>query len=246
MTKLDVSKCTALETLICNENSITELDLSKNKNFNEYTSSLSNQRVKALETTLTLEGCKLDLHDYVSNIKNIADVWGDFFVNYNQSSGIVLCDGDINTIVYTYNTHSSNGALMSVVIKSPLRIGIFDRTASCAICDMDERFYYDSDGNSIKEENFSSEYYSQFFKAGFTADGNSRLIIRAQTDCPGHVTFSLTDDIGATFEQLTNRTNKSTGSLRVATTELNSELYQASAVLVAPESFPNNKKISVR
>ncbi|MBQ9580975.1 MAG: hypothetical protein IJR21_01245, partial [Synergistaceae bacterium] len=83
--------------------------------------------------------------------------------------------------------------------------------------------------------------YSDYGKFGFTADGNSRIILRVRTDAPGSVTFSMPgNNLGIGIEALTNRADLNSGG-SVAAYEIEDGVYQASAVLIAPETFPSGK-----
>ncbi len=79
----------------------------------------------------------------------------------------------------------------------------------------------------------------EYSKKGYTADGNTRLIIRVQNSKPGQVQFSVDEKYG-TLETL-DRT-QSGSSLSVGTTRIGGSMYQASVVLIAPESFPYSEE----
>ncbi|MBR0094169.1 MAG: hypothetical protein IJP91_02710 [Synergistaceae bacterium] len=98
--------------------------------------------------------------------------------------------------------------------------------------------YVDSSGNPVTEASLSS-LGDVFTKSGFTADGNTRLILRAKTTKSGTVTFTIPEELGGTLENLA-RSMKSSTTVSVATTEVDDEKYpyQASAVLIAPKDYP--------
>ena len=83
-----------------------------------------------------------------------------------------------------------------------------------------------------------------FSKRGFTADGNTRLILRAQAQTPGVVRFSVPSALGARLESLVSRYGGSSSGaenyIDIITTEVGTGLYQASAVLISPKDFPES------
>lgn len=108
------------------------------------------------------------------------------------------------------------------------------------ICDMTDDYYLNNAGIALDETMIARRAYSDYGKIGLTADGNSRLILRVQTDKPGYAYFRV-DNIGATLEPLNNRKRKDTYSTSLRTSEEGELGYQASAVLTAPEQFPSGK-----
>ena len=108
------------------------------------------------------------------------------------------------------------------------------------IAGMNEKMYFDSNGYQVDEKYIRNRSYNTYGKKGLTADGNTRLILRVQTNKPGYVSFNFDEDFGATFESLAYRTNMFT-TAKISTTYLDDNKYQASAVLIAPERFPENK-----
>ncbi|MBR1603655.1 MAG: hypothetical protein IJ667_09465, partial [Synergistaceae bacterium] len=119
------------------------------------------------------------------------------------------------------------------------------------ICDITDTNYIAADGYSLTEQIIADYDYSTYGKLGLTADGNSRLILRLQSDKPGYVFFSM-QSIGAGLESLTSRTklniyndfsNFTESFIQTygARAEQAGELgYQYSAVLIAPEKFPSD------
>ena len=110
-------------------------------------------------------------------------------------------------------------------------------TAGRIIYSVSDSAYLTKDGNSITEEMISGLSDSDYGKTGLIADGNSRLILRYKSETPGTVTFSISPSIsGATLETLESR-QEITSALTLTGT---SDGYQASAVLIAPETWPEN------
>lgn len=109
------------------------------------------------------------------------------------------------------------------------------------IYDMDSNPYYGKNGIRIDESYIMNYSYGTYGKLGLTADGDSRLIIRAQTDKPGYANFSFKEDIGAPLESLNNRIELYPGSNKLTAEKWGDSFYQVSAVLVAPEMFPQKK-----
>ena len=113
------------------------------------------------------------------------------------------------------------------------------------ICRMDPDYYYDSKGRVLTEKNIADYSYRDYGKLGFAADGNSRLIIRVKSDRPGRAVFSFNGTMGAKIEKLTDRTvMRNIGNMynenSVEAVEVSKGVYQASAVLIAPENFPED------
>lgn len=110
-------------------------------------------------------------------------------------------------------------------------------TAGRIIYSVSDSSYLTKDGKAITEEMISGLSASDYGKTGLVADGNSRLILRYTSSTPGTVTFSVSPSIsGATLETLASRQGI-TSALTLAST---SNGYQASAVLIAPEAWPEN------
>ena len=99
------------------------------------------------------------------------------------------------------------------------------------------KYYVNGNGNVLKEKNVANSDATLYSKKGYTADGNTRLILRVQHNQPGSVKFEVDKEFG-TLERLTNRAEIDS-SVSIPTEEISAgKLYQASAVLVAPETFP--------
>ncbi len=217
LTKLDVSKNTALTHLGCGYNELTELGVSKNTALTDYTGHSAvdycNQKRSGLKVKKTSEGYyEVDMKDYVSQLENIdAD---SIYENeswikplsYDKEMGIITFNKPITELRYGYMTHVQNVHLtdvMDVTITNPLSIFALERKGSETygiICGMNDNSYLDQYGNALTESGISGYTYSDYGKLGLAADGNSRLIIRVQTDKPGKVSFSFNDDIGAKLE----------------------------------------------
>ena len=111
------------------------------------------------------------------------------------------------------------------------------QTAGRIIYSVSDSSYLTKDGNAITEEAISGLSSADYGKTGLVADGNSRLILRYKSATPGNVTFSVSPSIsGARLESFTTR-QEITSALTLAST---SNGYQASAVLIAPETWPEN------
>lgn len=108
-------------------------------------------------------------------------------------------------------------------------------TAGRIIYSVSGSAYLTKDGSAITEEMISGLSASDYGKTGLIADGNSRLILRYKSDTPGTVAFSVSPSIsGSRLETLASR-QEITSAL---TLESTSNGYQASAVLIAPETWP--------
>ena len=108
-------------------------------------------------------------------------------------------------------------------------------TAGRIIYSVSDSSYLAKDGTAITEEMISGLSSADYGKTGLIADGNSRLILRYTSETPGTVAFSVSPSIsGATLETLASR-QAVISALTLAGT---SNGYQASAVLVAPETWP--------
>ncbi|MBQ4431945.1 MAG: hypothetical protein II877_10615, partial [Synergistaceae bacterium] len=244
LSKLDLSKNTALTGLNCTYNQLTELDLSKNTALTHL--ECWGQKRSGLKVKRTSEGYyEVNMKDYVSHLENIdADSIYPQPISYSKETGIITFSEPITELHYNYITHSPNNDLMPVTITNPLSIATLERSSSSTygiICDMTDNSYLDSNGNPLDESVIRYYNYSDYGKLGLAADGNSRLILRVQTDKPGTVSFSGYDEIGAKLEALTSRVEIWPSELRVLS-KIEDSLYQVSAVLVAPESFPISSK----
>ncbi len=110
-------------------------------------------------------------------------------------------------------------------------------TAGRIIYSVSDSAYLTKDGSAITEEMISGLSDTAYGKMGLVADGNSRLILRYQSDTPGTVSFSVSPSIsGARLETLTSR-QEITSALTLVST---SNGYQASAVFIAPETWPDS------
>lgn len=110
-------------------------------------------------------------------------------------------------------------------------------TAGRIIYSVSDSAYLTKDGSVITEEAISGLSSADYGKTGLIADGNSRLILRYKSDTPGAVEFSVSPALsGARLETLASR-QEITSALSLAST---SDGYQASAVLIAPETWPSS------
>ena len=248
ISELDLTNNHQLNRLECWGNHLTELDLSQNPALTQVL--LGVQEVEGLKVKHVSEGYEVSLKDYVSHIENIdfnrvgANNYSVNVLAYDAASGSVIFEEYPKTLHYFYNTHSPNNDLLYVEVKSNLNIAVIERGNFSSythylIGGMTASSYLDILGEPLTESRISSFPYSDYGKLGFTADGNSRLIIRVQTDKPGTVSFSLNDDIGAKLESLSRAELSS--STQLQTLDVGDSVYQVSAVLVAPESFPQSK-----
>ena len=111
------------------------------------------------------------------------------------------------------------------------------QTAGRIIYSVSDSAYLAKSGQAITEEAISGLSSADYGKTGLIADGNSRLILRYKSDTPGLVAFSVSPSIsGARLESFTTRQTLTAPMSLVQT----SNGYQASAVLVAPEAWPEN------
>lgn len=222
LTELDLTHNTALTQFECNDNQLTELDLSHTAveyqsypYYSNYESYLSQQR-RGLKVKKTSEGYEVNMKDYVSHLDNIDSdsiskgfyVGGMNFISYNRETGIAIFKEPIKSLSYKYNTQR-NDMYMPVTIINPLSIAALERSGfeidGLIIRDMTEDSYLDRNGNPLTESAIAWRADSDYGKLGFTADGNSRLILRVQTDKPGTVSFSGYDEIGAKLESLSRK-----------------------------------------
>ena len=109
-----------------------------------------------------------------------------------------------------------------------------DLTNGNIICNFTSTSYTDNNGKALTEQALSQISGSGYTKTGLTADGNTRLILRYQSDSAGVVSFSAPSYF--VLENLSNR-EILTSSTQVQAVRVGSK-YQASAVLIAPETFP--------
>lgn len=111
------------------------------------------------------------------------------------------------------------------------------QSAGRIIYSVSDNAYLAKSGQAITEEALSGLSSADYRKTGLVADGNSRLILRYKSDTPGTVAFSVSPAMsGARLESFTTR-QELTAPLTLAST---SNGYQASAVLIAPEAWPES------
>lgn len=115
-----------------------------------------------------------------------------------------------------------------------------DLTNGSIIYDVTPTSYTGNDGIAITEQTVFEVSGSGYEKTGLTADGNTRLILRYQSEESGVVTFSAQSYV--TLEKLTDRSPLAS-STQVSTVQVGDK-YQASAVLIAPETFPSELEFS--
>lgn len=254
--RLDLSKNTALNILNCSKNQLTELDLSYNAALQlDYRGvDCHEQKSRGIKMKKTSKGYEVNIKDYVSHIENIdassiypVPASSPNPVSYDKKTGIAIFSEPLTSLRYCYITHApegSNGETMYVDITNPLSVAPLESSygdfwINSIIYGMTDNSYLGGDGNPLTESAIRYCDYIWHGKEGLTADGNSRLIIRAQTDKPGTVSFSLKDDIGLKLESLSR--SELTASAQLDTTEFDSDIHQVSAVLIAPERFPEDK-----
>ena len=104
------------------------------------------------------------------------------------------------------------------------------------IYDVSSANYLGQDGAALTESSIAALTTEGYSKTGLTADGNTRLILRYQASSAGTVTFTLSDNMRGTQLELLSDRQPITGA--VSTTRVGS-VYQASAVLTAPETWPS-------
>lgn len=108
-------------------------------------------------------------------------------------------------------------------------------TAGRIIHSVSDSAYLAGNGQAITESAISGLSASDYGKTGLVADGNTRLILRYQSDKAGTVEFSVSPSIsGSRLESLTDRSEITAPVSTVSTGNLN----QVSAVFIAPETWP--------
>ena len=201
---------------------------------------------------------EVNMKDYVSHPENIeADSISPQPISYNKETGIITFSESIKELRYNYITHSPNNALMNVTITNAMSIAALERSQSGTVTNtiirnITDDSYIGFNGYPLTESTLYYYEASDYGKSGLAADGNSWLIIGVQTEKPGTASFSSNDevflgrdfstrhdDIGAKLESLSRAELSPSDQLN--TTEINSDTHQVSAVLVAPERFPNGK-----
>ena len=110
-------------------------------------------------------------------------------------------------------------------------------TAGRIIYSVSDNAYLTKSGQAITEETISALSSADYGKTGLIADGNSRLILRYKSSQSGSVAFSISPSIpGSRLESFTTRQEITAPVSTVST----GNGYQASAVLIAPETWPEN------
>ena len=253
---LDVDNNAALQALYCDENSLTMLDLSKNTALTRHdlTGYFSIQTRTPLKVTQTALTYQVNLADYmpVDKVINVdrASIEATtrsgatiYPTGFNTSTGVIMFADHPVRVSYKYDTcwNGRGNILMNVVIEAGLaEVAALERGrgADNIICDISENAYLNAKGAPLTEDDIASYSPDTHGKSGFTADGNTRLILRAQTRNAGTVTFSVPAGYG-TFEGI-DRKGKGQGLIRIQipTTPISGGLHQASAVLIAPKVYP--------
>ncbi len=105
------------------------------------------------------------------------------------------------------------------------------------ITDAREEKFRDSAGRMLTERLVANADRAKFTKSGYTADGNTKLILRVQHNQPGKVKFEVDKKFG-TLEALFWR-EAIDSKTQIETKQINGQIHQASAVLTAPEIFPS-------
>ena len=109
-------------------------------------------------------------------------------------------------------------------------------TAGRIIYAVSDNAYLTKSGQAITEEAISGLSAVDYGKMGLVADGNSRLILRYKSDTPGTVSFRVLPSVpGSRLETLTSRQEIRSALTLTGT----SNGYQASAVFIAPETWPD-------
>ena len=146
---------------------------------------------------------------------------------------------------------SENGDITSGDITSVVAL---ERGLDCVpvISEIGANVYIHNDTTAQQAQNINEEFISKLTiennqKIGLTADGNTRLFLRVRTSSKGTVTFSLPKEltnVGAYLEDLNmNRSAPITGIPTTAISTTGKSIYQATAVLVAPKSWPTGKNL---
>ena len=108
-------------------------------------------------------------------------------------------------------------------------------TAGRIIHSVSDNAYLAGNGMAITESAIANLSASDYGKTGLVADGNTRLILRYQSDTAGTVTFSVSPSIpGSRLERLTDRSEITAPVATTGTSDTN----QVSAVFIAPETWP--------
>ena len=187
------------------------------------------------------------------------------FASYDPDTGIAEFNFasviSVDNFTYEYDTHLPEAkAYMYVLVneseqiipeeeKSTPKINLEalergDFEDDNIISGMTPSRYIDYQGQELTESTIALYDPSTYGKNGIAADGNSRLILRVQTDRPGYAAFSINDDTGAALETLHREKLSSTSQVRTSQVSIpeNEEYHhQISVVLVAPETFPQSR-----
>ena len=187
-----------------------------------------------------------DIHTSVVSLGNLR---GDFEVLCTATGGmyIDLRSSDYYKVMLSVADWVAEVTGLTVHVMERASLSDNDNNGSPStpnlICDARKAVgYYDGNGSRITEKKLANiTNPDTYTRNGYTADGNTRLIIRVQHNRPGIVYFDVGSEFG-TLEDI-NR-NKINSSIPIPTTKIqDGKLYQASAVLVAPESFPLKGKV---
>ena len=109
-------------------------------------------------------------------------------------------------------------------------------TAGRIIRSVSDNAYLAGNDQTITEATIAELESSDYGKTGLTADGNTRLILRYQSDTEGSVAFSVSPSIpGSKLERLTDRAEITEPVSTVNAGGVN----QVSAVFIAPETWPS-------
>ena len=109
-------------------------------------------------------------------------------------------------------------------------------TAGRIIRSVSDNAYLTANNQAITESAIAGLSVSDYGKAGLVADGNTRLILRYQSDSEGSVAFSVSPSIpGSRLERLTDRSEITEPVSTVDAGGVN----QVSAVFIAPETWPS-------
>ena len=109
-------------------------------------------------------------------------------------------------------------------------------TAGRIIRSVSDTAYLAANNAAITESAIADLSASDYGKTGLVADGNTRLILRYQSDTAGTVAFTVSPSIpGSRLERLTDRSEI---TAPVNTTSTGS-VHQVSAVFIAPEAWPS-------
>ena len=156
----------------------------------------------------TSQGYEVNLNNYVSKLENIVpnSIHSEYEnpTLFDITTGTVLFSKCPEEIFYEYNTHSPNNVYMDITIRvgeieeleGEIEIVVIERGSSTdknIIFGIDDNHYRDATYNSLTKVSISKFSKEKYSKKVFVADGNSRLIIRVQTQKTGNITFELED-----------------------------------------------------